>query len=164
MKSFKEVGELHQVAQISYFMIFRIWKCYWLFKYKLKCGGHRTNFWDMGQGSNPHFGFFLVFHQLKMYFGHVAVFVASNYDDETMEVNFVIYFIQASYFWNYGGTYFLTSRRVWRNLTARSCYKIHQNCIKMNKWNIECKKKNNQDTAFNSSPFYFHIVSTPPFS
>ena len=109
----------------------------------------------------PHF---LVFHQLKMTLGHVAVFVASNYDDETMEVNFVFSFFQVSYFCNYGGTYFLTSSQVWRNLTARFYYKIHQRCIKMNKWNIESKKKNNQDTAVNSSPFLFaYSVYIPMF-
>ena len=63
-----------------------------------------------------------------------------------------------------GGTYFLTSSQVWRNLTARFCYKIHQRCIKMNKWNIESKKRNNQDTAGNSSPFFFaYSVYTPVF-
>ena len=109
----------------------------------------------------PHF---LVFYQLKMTSWHVAIFAASNYDDETMEVNFVIYFIQVLYFWNSGGTYFLTSSQVWRNLTAIFCYKIHQRHVKMNKWNIVSKEKNNQDTAGNSSPFLFaYSVYTPVF-
>ena len=61
MQLLKEVGALHELIQILYFLVSRIQKCYWASEDEIKNVGHRAKFRKKGHRPNPPFHHFSTF-------------------------------------------------------------------------------------------------------